>query len=350
MPAHSLWLVAATVAFALLVGTAVYAVCLHLLGRFGGQAVAARRARARRPVFLLAVFVAATVSLPALSLPAAIHAPVEHVLSLCLIALLAWAATTALAVAEDVLSRRYDVSLADNLLARKIQTRFGVLRRTAAAVVVVLAFAAMLMTFPQVRVLGGSLLASAGLVGVIAGLAAQPVLTNLFAGLQIALTQPIRIDDVVVINGYWGKVEEIDLAYVVVRVWDLRRLVLPLTYLLQNPFENWTYRNAQLLGYVYVYADYTVDVDALRAELQRILRASPEWDGATWNLQMTGADERTVQLRALFGARDSNDRWNLMVRVQEELIRYLRTHAPEQLPRDRVTLEPHRRATAAPTA
>jgi len=339
MPWTGLGPAAIAVALAIALAAAVYVACLVLLGRLTGPAMMQMRVRARRPVLVLSVSVALAVGLPALPLPPSVRLPAQHLVSLCLIGLLAWAMAVVLALVEDVLSRRYDVSLADNLLARKIQTRFGVLRRAAVAVVVVFAVAAMLITFPQVRVLGTSLLASAGIVGVIAGLAAQPILTNLFAGLQIAVTEPIRIDDVVVINGYWGRVEEIDLAYVVVRVWDLRRLVLPLTYLLQQPFENWTYRGSALLGYVYVYADYTVDVDALRTELDRILRHSPEWDGQTANLQMTGADERTVQLRALFGTRNSDERWNLMVRVQELLIRYLRLHAPDQLPRDRLVLE-----------
>lgn len=328
-----------TSAAAVALGLVLYGVGLRLLARLDGQSHSAVGRRGRRPLALFATVVTVAVALPGLRLSPALYGAVRHVLWLALIALLAWAVVEGLGVVQVLINRHYDVTGQDNLEARKIQTRFIVLHRSAAVLVSVLAAAAMLMTFPQVRLLGGSLLASAGLVGVIAGFAAQPVLTNLLAGLQIALIQPIRIDDVVVVNGDWGRVEEINLAYVVVRIWDLRRLVLPLTYFLQQPFENWTYREANLLGYVVVYADYMVDVGALRQELERLLRASPEWDGKTWNLQMTDADERTVQLRALFGTRNSDDRWNLMVRVREGLIEYLRTHAPQALPRTRLRVD-----------
>lgn len=263
------------------------------------------------------------------------------------IAVIAWALIVLTHAAEDIVQARYEVSTADNLHARRIQTRTAVLRRVVTVIILVLTTSSALMTFPAVRALGASLLASAGLIGLVAGIAAQPVLSNLIAGLQIALTEPIRIDDIVVVNGDWGTIEEIAATFVVVRIWDLRRLILPLSYFLQNPIENWTYRDAEILGYAYVYADYRVSVDAMRTELKRILEQSPDWDKKTWNLQVTSLDERAVQMRALFSAQDSTHRWNLIVQVQEQLIAFLRETYPEYLPMTRVEVRPHPSAPEA---
>lgn len=326
---------AGAVAGALLAALAATWLALRLLRRAGptGEAVARRAGRPLAALCVLLALVALRQSAPLSAMAAGL---VNHLAALALIVVLTWAVLGAVGVVEERMVRRYDMAAADNLLARKAQTRLAVMRRLVAALILVVAAAAMLMTFPSVRLVGGGLLASAGLVGLIAGLAAQPVIANLLAGMQIALTQPIRIDDVVVVAGYWGRIEEIDPTYVVLRVWDLRRLVLPLTYFLEQPFENWTYRGADLLGYVHVYADYGVDVGRIRDALSRILQASPAWDGKVWNLQMTGADASTVQLRALFSARDSDGRWTLMVTVREGLVDHLRREQPSSLPRYRV--------------
>jgi small-conductance mechanosensitive channel len=202
--------------------------------------------------------------------------------------------------------------------------------------VIVLALGAMLMTFPAIRTLGTTLLASAGVVGLVAGIAARPLFENLIAGVQLALTQPIRIDDVVVVENQFGRIEEIHSTYVVVRVWDLRRLVLPLTYFITTPFENWTRRTANLIGEVYLFADYAVDVAALRAHLPRILEATPLWDGQTQTVEVTDATDRAVQIRALVSARDSGTLWNLRCYVREALVAYLRDTQPSALPRLRL--------------
>ncbi|MDA8345816.1 MAG: mechanosensitive ion channel [Thermaerobacter sp.] len=301
------------------------------------HALLRRTGRAAQAAFALSV---ALIISPALHFSQGVSAVLHELATLSALTVVAWVLIVLVYVAEEIVQTRFDVTVPDNLAARKILTRTGVIRRVIVAMILVLTGSSALMTFPAVRALGASLLASAGLVGLIAGLAAQPVLSNLIAGLQIALTQPIRIDDVVVINGDWGWIEEIDTTFVVVRIWDLRRLIVPLTYFLQNPIENWTYHSASIIGYVYVYADYRVSVDAVREELQRILAASPDWDTKSWNLQVTGLDEQAMQMRALFSAADSGHRWNLMVEVQEKLIAFLQTQYPEHLPRTRVEIRP----------
>ncbi len=296
----------------------------------------------RRSTRWAALAVALLLAYPAVALPAGPDQVLGEVLTLLTIAVVGWILIDLSVVATRVAASRWNVGVADNLRARTIMTRATVVQRIAVVLILVITASVMLMTFPQARALGASLLASAGIVGLIAGLAAQPLLTNIIAGLQIALTQPIRIDDVVVVNGDWGVVEEIDVAFVVIRVWDLRRLIVPLSYFLQNPVENWTYKSANLLGYIHIYADYEVPVGEVRGELRRILEATDLWDGQVWNLQVTQMDERAVQMRALFSARDSSSRWNLMVLVREELLRFLQGAYPERLPRVRVELAPGR--------
>jgi small-conductance mechanosensitive channel len=184
-----------------------------------------------------------------------------------------------------------------------------------------------------VRNLGASLLASAGIAGLVVGIAARPILGNLLAGLQIALTQPIRIDDVVVVEGEWGRIEEIGAAYVVVAIWDQRRLVLPLQYFIEKPFENWTRAASELLGTVFLWVDYGMPVDLLREELRRVCEASPDWDRRVAEIQVTEAGERAVQLRVLVSARDASRAWDLRCHVRERLIDYVRREHPEFLPR-----------------
>jgi len=195
------------------------------------------------------------------------------------------------------------------------------------------------MTFPEVRAVGTTLFASAGVAGLVIGLAARPAVSNLLAGLQVALTEPIRIDDVVVVEGEWGWIEDIRTSYVVVRIWDLRRLVLPLTYFIEKPFENWTRRTADILGTVFLHADYSVPVDAIREELHKILQGTKLWDGKAWGLQVTDATAQSVELRALVSAANGSDIWDLRCLVREELLKFLQTRFPEALPKSRVQLE-----------
>ena len=206
-------------------------------------------------------------------------------------------------------------------------------------IVVLVAVASMLMVFDKVRQLGVSLLASAGVVGIILGFAAQKSIATLFAGIQIAITQPIRLDDVVIVEGEWGWIEEITLTYVVVKIWDLRRLIVPVTYFLDSPFQNWTRTSADILGTVFIYADYTVPIDKLRDELKRILDASPLWDKKAWCMQVTNAKEQTLELRALMSARNSPKAWDLRCEVREKLVEFVKANYPDKLPRVRVEME-----------
>jgi small-conductance mechanosensitive channel len=197
-----------------------------------------------------------------------------------------------------------------------------------------------LMTFPAIRRFGASLLASAGVAGLIVGLAARETISSLLAGIQVALTEPIRLDDVVIVEGEWGRIEEIRMTYVVVRIWDERRLVVPLSYFIEKPFQNWTRKTANILGTVFLYVDYAVPVDEVREQLHRILKDSGLWDGKVWNLQVTDATERTMQLRALMSAPDSSTAWDLRCDVREKLIEFLQREYPGSLPVTRAELGP----------
>ncbi len=203
------------------------------------------------------------------------------------------------------------------------------------------------MLFEQVRRFGTSLLASAGVVGVIAGFAAQRTIANLFAGFQLAMTQPIRLDDVVIVEGEWGRIEEITLTYVVVHIWDDRRLIVPLSQFIEKPFQNWTRVSAQLLGSVFVWVDYSLPLDEVRQATQRIVEASPLWDKRFWNVQVTDTSERTMQIRVLATAADSSKAWDLRCEIREKLIGYIQQHHPDSLPRLRAELDNSRPGPAS---
>jgi small-conductance mechanosensitive channel len=205
--------------------------------------------------------------------------------------------------------------------------------------VVVVAIAVMLMTFPRVRELGTSLLASAGIAGLVVGLAARPLLENIIAGLQIALTEPIRLDDVVIVQGEWGRIEEITATYVVVRIWDERRLVVPLSWFLTNPFQNWTRDSAQLLGTAFLLLDYRAPIDEIRAELQRLCAASTNWDKRVCKVQVTDTKDRTIEVRLLVSAADSSKQWDLRCEIREGILTFLQKNYPEALPTTRVAWE-----------
>jgi len=196
----------------------------------------------------------------------------------------------------------------------------------------------MLMTFEKVRQLGTSILASAGVIGIIVGVAAQRTIATFLAGIQIAVTQPIRIDDVVIVENEWGRIEEITLTYVVVRIWDLRRLVLPITYFIEKPFQNWTRVTADILGTVFIYVDYTVPIQAVREELHRILQNSKLWDKKVWGLQVTNTTEHTVELRALMSAPDASSAWDLRCEVRERLVEFIQKNYPDGLPKVRAEI------------
>lgn len=243
------------------------------------------------------------------------------------------------AMAQLVL-QRYTLDVADNRRARGVYTQVTVLRKMAISVIALIVIASMLMIFQPVRQLGTAMIASAGVAGIVIGFAAQKSLGTLLAGFQIAMTQPIRIDDVVIVESEWGRIEEITLTYVVVRIWDLRRLVVPITYFIEKPFQNWTRNSADILGTVFLQMDYGVPVDAVRAELTRILEASPNWDRKVNVLQVTDAKERTLELRALASSSDASKAWDLRCEVREKLVTYIQENFPDCLPRVRAMLDP----------
>ncbi len=265
--------------------------------------------------------------------------PLRRVAVVALIAAAAWACIRGSRVAMQLILTDFDVSQKDNLVSRKMATQLRVLHRIFVTVVIIVAGAMILMSFDSVKRIGLSLLASAGVAGIVIGLAAQKVLGNVLAGIQLAIAQPIRLDDVVIMEGEWGWIEEITLTYVVVRIWDKRRLIVPSSCVLEKPFQNWTRTSAEILGTVFIYCDYTVDVTAIRAEVGKILERCPHWDGQVNNTQVTNATAQTLEVRVLMSAADSPTAWNLRVFVREEIVKFLQHEFPEALPRTRVELK-----------
>ncbi|ASQ91246.1 mechanosensitive ion channel protein MscS [Prosthecochloris sp. GSB1] len=270
-----------------------------------------------------------------MTLPGVILSAASHLLSIGFIVASAWLAIRVIAAAGAVIVNRRELERSDNLEARKLATHLDLSRKVLNVIIVVMAVAGVLMTFDTVRQVGVSMLASAGVAGIILGFAAQKSIATLVAGIQIAITQPIRIDDVVIVENEWGRVEEITLTYVVVRIWDERRLIVPVNHFIEKPFQNWTRTSARLVGSVYIHADYAVDIDAVRRELERIVAATPLWDKRVVNLQVTGASEKSIELRALVSAANSSDTWDLRCLVRESLLRFLQRNYPESLPKVR---------------
>jgi small-conductance mechanosensitive channel len=246
----------------------------------------------------------------------------------------------------DGLIAKNPVDVEDNLHARRVETQTRVLSRSAQVLVLIGGASMILMTFPSMRQLGASLLASAGVLGIIGGLAARPVFSNLISGLQIALSQPIRLDDVLIVNGEWGRVEEITGTYVVLKIWDERRLIIPLQWFIENPFENWTRSSAQVHGTVEIWADYGMPLEPLRGEFMRLCEGDPAWDRRTASLAVTDASERSMKVRALVSSADSGSNFDLRCRIREGLIAFMRREFPEYLPHLRT--EPVPRAANDP--
>jgi small-conductance mechanosensitive channel len=282
-------------------------------------------------------------ALPVLGLSPAYATVVGHGSSILIIGTVAWILFQAVNFGERAVLACHDITVADNLHARRIYTQVHVLGVVLQVIIGICTAGCILMLFAEVRHVGASLLASAGVVGVIAGFAAQKTIANVFAGFQLALTQPIRLDDVVIVEGtFWGRIEEITFTFVVVHVWDDTRMVLPLTYFIEQPFQNWTRVSAQLMGSVFVYVDYSLPVDQVRPALKKIVEASPLWDRRFWNLQVTDATEKTLQLRVLATAADSSKAWDLRCEIREKFIAYLQKEYPQSLPRFRAeALVPH---------
>jgi small-conductance mechanosensitive channel len=282
-------------------------------------------------VFILAMIIA----IPVAPLDPDTTQWLARLLLIGVIGLIGWTGITALNIAADLYLRQFRLDVDDNLLARKHVTQVRVLLRAGDVLVVIVTFGAALMTFEPVRQYGVSLFASAGVAGIVAGLAARPVLSNLFAGVQLAMTQPIRIDDAVIVENEWGTIEEITSTYVVVRLWDWRRMIVPLSYFIEKPFQNWTREGSALIGSAMIYADYRAPVGVIRDKLKEIVKNSKSWDGKVVNLQVTDAKEGTIELRCLMSARTAGQAFDLRCEVREKLIDFLAQHHPEALPRQR---------------
>lgn len=339
-----LWLrvggtVLAVVLAALLGHTLFFGIVRRLAGR-GERHIAVGLARhAANPARLLLPLAGVYFLLPVLPLARDLAGSLRHAVLVGLIVAAGWLATALIRMATELVYQRYAAEGAA-AEARRARTRSRVLARVLIGVVAVVTAGAVLMTFPGIRNLGLSLFASAGVAGLVIGLAARPLLSNWLAGVQIALTQPIRLDDAVVIEGEYGTVEDIRTGYVVVRTWDLRRLIVPLAYFLEKPFQNWTREGTRLIGTVYLYTDYTVPVEAVRREALQVLEASGLWDGKVWGVQATDATEHSLQLRVIASAADASTAWDLRCHLRERLVAYLQTHHPESLPRSRTEIPP----------
>jgi small-conductance mechanosensitive channel len=282
-------------------------------------------------------------SRPVLPLPAMLAEVAGYATCLALVALVSYLAYEMVDASASFVLRQHSVDVSDNLKARSVYTQVTVLKKVAMAAIGVFTLASMLMVFESVRQFGTSILASAGIAGIIIGFAAQRSIATLLAGLQIAITQPIRLDDVVIVENEWGRIEDITLTYVTVRIWDQRRLIVPITYFIEKPFQNWTRTSAEILGTVFLHVDYRVPLEAVRAEFERILRDSPYWDGKVQVVQVTEAREHTLEIRALASAADASLAWDLRCEVREKLVAFLQREHPESLPRLRAelqTLEP----------
>ncbi|MFI6511851.1 mechanosensitive ion channel family protein [Streptosporangium sp. NPDC050855] len=267
---------------------------------------------------------------------------IDRGLSLILIGCATWLVIqAAYAITDVVLDRLITVEGERNRKARRIRTQITLVRRVASAVIIVVALGAMLFTFPQVRALGAGLLASAGIAGVVVGIAAQSTLGNMLAGLQLAFSDALRLDDVVVVQDEWGRIEELSLTYVVLRLWDERRLVLPVSYFTANSFENWTRHSSRVIGHVLIRVDWSVPVEELRTELYRALREHPLWDQKDWTLQVTDTlPNGLLELRALMSASDSASAWDLKCDIREHMVTFIRDRYPESMPRFRVDVPP----------
>ncbi|SHI58278.1 mechanosensitive ion channel family protein [Wenxinia saemankumensis] len=304
--------------------------------------------RLRRPARLAAMAVMASVLVNVADLPPDWTYALGKTAFALLIVIIGWMCLIALETAVHRATDNLALEAEDNLAARKQATQMRVLRAAGRVVIVLVTLGAVLASFQTVRAFGVSLFASAGAAGLVLGFAARPVLANLIAGIQIAITQPIRIDDVVIVEGEWGWIEEIASTYVVVRIWDLRRLVVPLSQFIEQPFQNWTRENAEIIGTVFWYLDYTAPIGEMREKLKEFAEASPHWDGKVVNLQVTETDKEVITVRALLSARNSPTAWDLRCEVREKMVAWLQEAYPGALPRVRGELTMTERAAGRP--
>lgn len=266
------------------------------------------------------------------------HYIVDKILDILLTISFAGILISVVKVGQDYFYHKYDINKADNLTERRIRTQIVFLRKLIVAVIVIVTICVILLSFENLRKLGTGLLTGVGVGGIIIGFAAQRSLSNLLAGFQIAFTQPLRIDDALLVEGEYGRVEEITLTYVVVALWDERRLILPINYFIEKPFQNWTRSGAQLLGTVMLYVDYSIPLEPLREEFNRLVKASPLWDKRVAIIQVTNVTESNVELRVLVSANNSGNAFDLRCYIRENIISYIQKNHPDSLPRTRMEL------------
>jgi len=337
------WLIGfGLIAGAILLALVFYRFAVWLLNRaFGTRLplIGVFIERTAGPAQLALCLAAVALVLPLAPLDDTIRTPLMRVFVVAFIALIGWISIRIV----DMSAARYLQNFRDvteNFIARKHVTQVRVFKRVTDTIIVIITVSTALMTFDSVKQYGVSLFASAGAAGIIVGLAARPLLSNLIAGLQIAITQPIRIEDAVIIENEWGWVEDIASTYVVIRLWDWRRMVVPLSYFIEKPFQNWTRDTASLIGVIALHVDYRADVPRIRRWLAEAIKECRLWDGAVVNLQVIDADSRTIELRALVSARNAPQSWDLRCEMREKLIAFIRDEMPEALPRERAILIP----------
>lgn len=349
---HTIIVSVVAVCVALTIGIAVHAVVFRILARIRHRDVKtspllrALVVRLRRPAFAITVLTAVAVVLPFLNIDQPLLGELEKAFAIIWFLALGWLLVSGVYLFEDAVLLRYDASTADNLKARRVRTQLVLLRRMAIGLFMVIDAGLILSLFRDSAIwhYGAGLLASAGLASLVLATAAKSTAENLLAGLQIALTEPIRLDDVVIVEGEWGRIEEITTTYVVVKIWDYRRLVVPLTYFIEKPFQNWTREHAELMGTAFLYVDYSVPVEALREEFSRIIEGSPLWDQKIKALQVTNLSEHTMEIRCLLSARNASDQFSLRCIVREAMIGFIQKNYPEAFPRTRIS------ATGTPPA
>jgi small-conductance mechanosensitive channel len=336
----------------------VHWIAFRLVRRYRSDSVA-RRVRVplnfnehlNRPARGVFITICILFTLPWIPIARDFVSPVRQAMHILLILFLGWFAVGCVYVFQDALSRRYDVTAQDNMRARRIHTQTQFLRRILISLIVIIDFGCVLWTFPDPQLwhYGSGLLASAGLASLVLATAAKSTVSNFLAGLQIAFTEPIRIDDVVIVEGEWGKIEQITSAYVVIKIWDLRRLIVPLTYFIEKPFQNWTREHSDLLGTAFLYTDYSVPVEAIRQHFAKVLDQSPLWDRNVCSTQVTNLSETTMEIRCLLSARNASEQFDLRCVVREAMVTFIQENYPDAFPRTRFAAIGEATATALPT-
>lgn len=342
LPANGVAIVANILAIAIAIGSAIilHRLAMSLLYRISGRSESKADEvvldRIRTPALWILIAVALSFSMRGLSLAPWAAALWQQAAGFVVPGLIGWLAIAIVKAMSDLVILRNDVSVADNLHARRRRTRIAIMTRIGIFLIVFLTISMMLLSIPAIRSVGVTLMASAGLAGLAVGAAAQPALKNLIAGIQLAFTEPIRLDDVVIMDGEWGRIEEIRLTYVVIKIWDDRRLIVPVSKFLEESFQNWTRSSAQILGSVFLYVDPASNIEKLRAKAQTIIAENRLWDRRFWNLMVTDAKPDTLEVRLLMTARDASTAFDLRCEVREKMTTFIAREMPQAISRKRI--------------